>query len=367
MLEDYARIEKSTLKKIGDSIRRKKGTNILYNPLDMPEQIDSIQTGDIQIEEYNGNYEVIPRVEKTQILETQNKYMKNDVSVKPIPYFETSNISEGKTAIIGEGDISQNGSISLQQKTIIPNNYQQIVIPDEGYNALSKVTVEKIPNDYIIPTGTLDIKNNGEYIISNYEKVNVNVENNNESEIPYDYKRVDFIEFTGEQFVDTNIIGNQDIEINICFTRGETSQKYLFGCASPDNLSSITAYVQGVWRFGNKYAAKSLDTINNKISYGALVNKNTISVTGNVTSISDTYDFETIGTLLLGGCRNSDGSLPKTFFVGRVFYFIINNLEGNILRFIPVLDEFGTYGFFDVVSKKFFGSLTNTPLKGGNL
>lgn len=101
MLEDYAKIEKSTLKKIGDSIRRKKGTNILYNPLDMPEQIDSIQGGGISVEEYTGEYEVTPKIIETQTLNTNNKLMKNDVTVKPIPYYETSNNSNGKTVIIG--------------------------------------------------------------------------------------------------------------------------------------------------------------------------------------------------------------------------------------------------------------------------
>lgn len=49
--------------------------------------------------EYTGTYEVIPSIEM-QILETKNKILKDDVSVKQIPYFETSNLY-GDTAYIG--------------------------------------------------------------------------------------------------------------------------------------------------------------------------------------------------------------------------------------------------------------------------
>ena len=50
--------------------------------------------------EYEGEYEITPRTE-TQTLPTKQKNMKNDIQVKAIPYFETSNIQNGKTVYIG--------------------------------------------------------------------------------------------------------------------------------------------------------------------------------------------------------------------------------------------------------------------------
>ncbi len=50
-------------------------------------------------ETYSGSYEVTPSASQ-QTLDTDNKVLANDVVVKPIPYFETSNIS-GITVYIG--------------------------------------------------------------------------------------------------------------------------------------------------------------------------------------------------------------------------------------------------------------------------
>ena len=39
-----------------------------------------------------------------------------------------------------------------QEKTVIPTQEQQIILPDSGYGALSKVTVEPIPHNYGLVT-----------------------------------------------------------------------------------------------------------------------------------------------------------------------------------------------------------------------
>lgn len=52
------------------------------------------------IESYEGSYSVTPQVEQ-QILDTELKYMKDDLTVKAIPYYATSNLSGGETIYIG--------------------------------------------------------------------------------------------------------------------------------------------------------------------------------------------------------------------------------------------------------------------------
>lgn len=51
---------------------------------------------------YNGPYSVEPRSDSDQTLETAQKYMKRDVTVKKIQYAEVSNNSGGTTVTIGE-------------------------------------------------------------------------------------------------------------------------------------------------------------------------------------------------------------------------------------------------------------------------
>lgn len=53
-----------------------------------------------EIESYDGDYIVIPKAFKEQVLETKGKKMEDNVTVKEIPYYETSNIDGGETVYI---------------------------------------------------------------------------------------------------------------------------------------------------------------------------------------------------------------------------------------------------------------------------
>lgn len=64
-------------------------------------------------------------------------------------------------------------NIALEEITIIPSTTPQTVTPSNGKQGFSSVTVQSIPNNYIIPKGTLQITTNGEHNVSQYAKANV--------------------------------------------------------------------------------------------------------------------------------------------------------------------------------------------------
>lgn len=66
--------------------------------------------------------------------------------------------------------------ITLQDKEVIPTKETQILTPEEGYNGFNEVVVKPIPDEYIVPSGTLDITENGIQDVTNYAEVNINVE-----------------------------------------------------------------------------------------------------------------------------------------------------------------------------------------------
>ena len=73
---------------------------------------------------------------------------------------------------------SVNVLINNQNKTVTPTTSSQSVTADTGYTGLGTVTVNKIPDEYIIPTGTKEITSNGTGIdVTEYADVDVDVPN----------------------------------------------------------------------------------------------------------------------------------------------------------------------------------------------
>lgn len=265
--------------------------------------------------------------------------------------------------------------VAVQSKTVAAPVIEALEItgngtytaPD-GVDGYAPITVNvPVPEGYIKPEGTLEITENGEYDVTAYEGVSVQVAGSGGSgpDLPEGYQRCDFIQFNGSNMVDTGIIGDQDTQIFASFTWENSTQRYLLGCAHADNTAAITAYMNGSWRFGDKVASKSFSLKNPLLPFSALLNNTTIGSTSGVTTISGVNDFETIGTLLFGACRSSNGSVPSTGIVGKGFRLVIWKHGERLLELIPVTDG-SAYRFWDVIGKKFHDSITSTPLDGGN-
>ena len=320
---------------------------------------------------------------------------------------QTALISQIRTALQGKAAGGGTGKPEQEKTVEITQNGEHTITPDEGYT-LSKVTANVNVPDVPAVVDVLDVTENGAYNaadegldgfsvvtvnvpdvpavveelsvtengtyepddgVDGFSKVTVNVASSGggDTGLPAGYRRVDYIQFTGEQLVDTGIIGTQDTQINASFTWEISTQRHLFGCTSSDNTASVTSYMNGSWRFGNKSQTKTVSSKNEKLSYSCLVNKTTISLNSSVTAISGVNDFETVGTLLLGGARDSDGSLPSVGITGKVFYFMLWNGDEQVRKLVPVVSADGVYRFFDLVTKTFFDSITDTPLGGGNI
>lgn len=63
-------------------------------------KVEKAVTVGVSSRTYEGSYEVIPMV-NGQTMETKEKYMKDDVTVHPIPFFSVGNNSGGNTVFIG--------------------------------------------------------------------------------------------------------------------------------------------------------------------------------------------------------------------------------------------------------------------------
>lgn len=75
----------------------------------------------------------------------------------------------------GGGGGGTPAEIILQSKVVTPTKSTQEIVADTGYDALEKVSVEAIPSEYIVPSGTKTITENGTHDVTENASVNVNV------------------------------------------------------------------------------------------------------------------------------------------------------------------------------------------------
>lgn len=62
-----------------------------------------------------------------------------------------------------------------QEKEVIPTKETQIIEPDKDFTGLSKVTVQSIPNEYIVPSGEIEFTQNGTYDVTDKASAKVNI------------------------------------------------------------------------------------------------------------------------------------------------------------------------------------------------
>lgn len=67
---------------------------------------------------------------------------------------------------------------ALQTKVVTPTKSTQNVTPDADYNGLDRVVVNPIPDEYIVPEGTLEVTENGTYDVTDKSSVNVEINTN---------------------------------------------------------------------------------------------------------------------------------------------------------------------------------------------
>lgn len=135
------------------------------------------------------------------ILKTAKKYCIENIGVTPKLQEKTVTTNgevspDNNYAGLSKVTVSVQTVPTLQEKKVTPSDTQQTVTPDGGYDGLSQVTVAKIPDDYVIPTGTVDITTNGTHNVSGKASANVNV-----PATPTQEKTVDLAMASGNQVI----------------------------------------------------------------------------------------------------------------------------------------------------------------------
>lgn len=195
--EKVYRISASSLKNIADAIRFKNGTTTKYNVAEMPEAIKLGSTTAFIIDG-STNYILAGQYQGTDLIISENTFIdlrayldKKEVPLDiqinvPIPdgYLKPEGTFE--TNIEGTYDVTTYASVTFtiqkEHVSVTPTEEVQTLIPSENV-FYSKVIVEAIPSEYIVPNGSIDITNTEEVDVTQYAKAQIKDENLKEENI----------------------------------------------------------------------------------------------------------------------------------------------------------------------------------------
>lgn len=130
------------------------------------------------------NKETTPNEEEQTIKADDDFVGLQEVRIKAIPSEYKKPSGTKDITSNGTHDVAQYENVNvdvpqeepnLQWKEVTPAKEVRTAIPDYGYDGLSKVTVNPIPDDYIKPTGSMIITKNGEYDVSLLSSVTTDV------------------------------------------------------------------------------------------------------------------------------------------------------------------------------------------------
>ena len=125
---------------------------------------------------------------------------------------------------------------NLQEKEATPTKEMQQIIADQQYDGLSKVVVNAIPDEYIIPSGEININSNGTYDVTDKASANVN--------IPEKVLGTKTITSNGiYKATDDNLDGYSEVEVS---TSGVDIWDYYINQPEGNMQSQYTKYIKKV-------------------------------------------------------------------------------------------------------------------------
>lgn len=189
-----------------------------------------------------------------------------------------------------------------------------------------------------------------------------------------EYQRVEHLDFTGSQYINTGYIPNTNTKVETTF-KTSTNSRWLFGSRTSTSATDIYAvYFNSAtllwYQIRTSGNAKSVDNYFNKISYLTttrsefILNGKTTSGFGTDALGSSTWPMY-IGSVNTAG--KADGTSGR-HFVGELYSFKIWDGTTLVRDFVPVVrSRDGVAGLFDLVENKFYTNIGSGSFKMGGV
>lgn len=174
--------------------------------------------------------------------------------------------------------------------------------------------------------------------------------------LPEGYTRLNYIESTGTQYIDTGFKPNQNTRVCVKFqgvgSISATNTVYGARTAWVDDMSTLELTTAGamVFGYGTTYATVTTDRLA-VVEYD--MNKNVAYVNGSATTMTANTFTAPCNAYLFA--LNANGSV-STYATGRMFSCQIYD-NGTLIRdFVPCRNPLGEVGLYDLVNGVFYGN-----------
>lgn len=179
------------------------------------------------------------------------------------------------------------------------------------------------------------------------------------SGLPYGYTEVEYLESSGTQYIDTEVIYQNGYNIESYFTcdTSTASSKFLFGVYGNGSLRQCAFSTYRNWNttsaLANFYYGLMNQTVVNK-AVNKVELKNKVWYY-NDTAYGDAWDFDASEnlTMYLFAGHTAAGTNPNYYFIGKIHSFKMYNTNNTLIRdYIPALDTNGKPCLYDKVTAK---------------